>query len=438
MFLPVLSTHDGHVCSALPIVFRNDAFSWYWSAAANICPIVLHLVHWCWRWQVHRRNHWWNLGSLPFKYGTISLAGPGLRGWGECGCREGRPLQQGGLQCSQNQASWDQAGRRAADIFNNHVHWRSFAWHFSRTCRQRATSWYQVRVQLGHPVWSLCGCADEQQWCSQSGRGCRLWYPFVQRYVLWTAFCCSPLLEKHYESSMFLYPTGSLAANNNLWVPNVFFLNQIQHGWTRNYLYENKLKRNLSLIMVSTCKGNGECVCENHGYTEVQCLEKGCCKFEHNVGKVPSQRIVYNFHSAENQNWNLASAFLMLERVPASKPAPTYHVMVYRCIIVEIILYIPLKCYDHHLAAVYERERRMCLRKPQLHGGSMSWEGLLQIWPQRRKGAFYSKKMSFENHNLNLASAYLMLERVPAWKPTPTPHVMVRCIREGIKKNRFF
>ena len=101
---------------------------------------------------------------------------------------------------------------------------------------------------------------------------------------------------------MFLYPTGSLAANNNLWVPNVFFVNQIQHGLTRNYLYENKLKRNLSLIMVSTCKGNGECVCENHGYTEVQCLEKGCCKFEHNVGKVPSQRIVYNFHSAENQN----------------------------------------------------------------------------------------------------------------------------------------
>ena len=103
--------------------------------------------------------------------------------------------------------------------------------------------------------------------------------------------------------------------------------------------------------------------------------------------KGASQRIVYNFHSAENQTWNLASAFLMLERVPASKPATTHHVMVYRCIIVEIILYIALKCYDHHLAAVYERERRMCLRKPQLHGGSMSWEGLLQIWPQRRKGA---------------------------------------------------
>ena len=35
-------------------------------------------------------------------------------------------------------------------------------------------------------------------------------------------------------------------------------------------------------------KGNGECVCENHGYTEVQCLEKGCCKFDHSIGKVPS------------------------------------------------------------------------------------------------------------------------------------------------------
>ena len=46
---------------------------------------------------------------------------------------------------------------------------------------------------------------------------------------------------------------------------------------------------------------------------------------------------------------------------------------------VEIILYIALKRYDHHLAAVYERERRMCLRKPRLHGGSMSREGLLQI-----------------------------------------------------------
>ena len=69
----------------------------------------------------------------------------------------------------------------------------------------------------------------------------------------------------------------------------------------------------------------------------------------------------------------------MLERVPASKPATTHHVMVYRFIIVEIMLYIALKRYDHHLAAVYERERGMCLRKPRLHGGSMSREGLLQI-----------------------------------------------------------
>ena len=58
----------------------------------------------------------------------------------------------------------------------------------------------------------------------------------------------------------------------------------------------------MTIILLLSMKGNGECVCENHGYTEVQCLEKGCCKFDHSVGKVPSQRIVYNFHSAENQD----------------------------------------------------------------------------------------------------------------------------------------
>ena len=58
----------------------------------------------------------------------------------------------------------------------------------------------------------------------------------------------------------------------------------------------------MTIMLLLSMKGNGECVCENHGYTEVQCLEKGCCKFDHSIGKVPSQRIVYNFHSAENQD----------------------------------------------------------------------------------------------------------------------------------------
>ena len=43
----------------------------------------------------------------------------------------------------------------------------------------------------------------------------------------------------------------------------------------------------MTIILLLSMKGNGECVCENHGYTEPQCLEKGCCKFDHSVGKVP-------------------------------------------------------------------------------------------------------------------------------------------------------
>ena len=37
----------------------------------------------------------------------------------------------------------------------------------------------------------------------------------------------------------------------------------------------------------------------------------------------------------------------------------------------------------------------MCLRKPRLHGGSVSREGLLQIWTQRRKGAFSENCLQF-------------------------------------------
>ena len=44
----------------------------------------------------------------------------------------------------------------------------------------------------------------------------------------------------------------------------------------------------MTIILLLSMKGNGECVCENHGYTEVHCLEKGCCKYDHSVGKVPS------------------------------------------------------------------------------------------------------------------------------------------------------
>ena len=70
----------------------------------------------------------------------------------------------------------------------------------------------------------------------------------------------------------------------------------------------------MTIILLLSMKGNGECVCENHGYTEVQCLQKGCCKFDHSVGKVP---FILKKKSSENHYLNLASAFLMLERVPA-------------------------------------------------------------------------------------------------------------------------
>ena len=52
------------------------------------------------------------------------------------------------------------------------------------------------------------------------------------------------------------------------------------------------------MTLILSMKGNGECVCQNRGFSEQECLRHGCCKFDNGevcplLLLIPHNRVKY-------------------------------------------------------------------------------------------------------------------------------------------------